>query len=101
DGVIPDFKVIRQTRLPGDDHPIADFAATGDAHLGDDHAVFADDVVVADHDQVINLGAPLDEGGAQVGAVNRGTGADFNVIFNHYGADGIDFENLAVLGGHF
>jgi hypothetical protein len=49
--------------------------------------VFADDDVVADLDEVVDFGAFADDGFAETGAVERGVGADLDVVVDHDAAD--------------
>lgn len=98
--VVAHFQVIRQTCLPGDDHAIANRATAGNPNLGDDQAIFANRVVVADHHEVVDFSALFHESGPEVGTVDGGAGADFHVVLQDDRADGVDFQDSRILRGH-
>ena len=66
---------------------ILDRRRAGDADLGDDHAMPADDHVVGDLDQIVDLGALADHRVAAGAAVDRGVGADLDVVLDDDAAD--------------
>src|SRR6478752_1563872 len=72
-------------------------AATGNAGLGDDQAVFADHHVVADLDEVVDLAALTDDRLAETGAIDGGVRADFHIVADFHDADLVDLD-VAALG---
>ena len=89
-------------RLPTKLDEIAQHRRSGNAGLGDDDDVSADDAVVSDHDEVVDFGAFTDPCAAEAGAVDGGVGADLHIILQHHGADrlrglkGVDVRGLLV-----
>ena len=83
----------------------ADLGAAADTILGDDNAVFANDDVVADLHEVVDLCALADHGVAQCPSVNRAVCSNLDVVPDHHAADLQDFavmilvENVAVAVG--
>src|SRR5262245_51389028 len=63
----------------------ADVGAAGDADAAGDGGVRADARVVADLDQVVQAGAFLDHGVAEVAAVDRGVGTDLDIVADEIG----------------
>ena len=61
----PDFGAARQPDLSGQQHALAQLAAVGDHH------------------QIVDLGSPTDTRRPQGGPVNRGVGADFDLVLKH------------------
>ena len=72
---------------PGERHAAADPRAAGDADLAGEHRVLADRDRVADLHQVVELRAAADAGLAERGAVDRGEGADLDVVLDHHDPD--------------
>ena len=71
----------------------------GDSDLRDDDGMFADHHVVRDLHEVINLDALLNPGAAKTRAVDRGIGANLDVIIDLHDAN---LRHLLVPGrGHF
>ena len=60
----------------------ADPNAAGDPGLRRDHRVLSDDDVVGHLHQIVDLHAVLNPGPSKTGAVDRGIGADFDVVIN-------------------
>src|SRR5882672_6381693 len=82
-GVRADAYVARDSGLASDRHEILEFGAAGDADLGHDDAVPADDHVVADLDQVVDLRPLAHARAAGGGTIDRGVGADLDVVPDH------------------
>ena len=89
----PDGQMARETDLPRRDHEIAERGRTGDPGLRHQHAMAADDAIVADHHEVIDLGAFADHRVAVRAAVDRRIGADLDVVLDHHPTD---LRNLEV-----
>jgi hypothetical protein len=85
--LVSDANMVGKTSLPTDHDMMANRGATGDANLGDHDRVFSDRDIVGDLDQVIDLGAPLDDGAAERGSVDSYVGAQFNVVFDDHTAE--------------
>src|SRR6185312_6970858 len=79
------------------DHVVFQRHAAGEAGLRHDDAVLADNHVVADLDEVIDLGPGADDGVAHTAAVNVGAGADLHVVADDDPADLRDFD-MPLLG---
>ena len=71
---------------------ILDRRRAGDADLGDDHAMAADDHVVGDLHQIVDLGALADHRVAAGAAIDRRVGADLDVVLDDDAADLRNFE---------
>ena len=56
------MNVVADADLAGDHRPVAHAAGAGNAGKGHQNHVFADIAVVADVDEVIDLGSPADSG---------------------------------------
>jgi hypothetical protein len=91
---VANLEVAGEAALARDGNVIAQLCGAGDADLGDEQAVLPDLHVVADLHKIINLGPLAYHRFAQGGAIDRGAGADFNVIFN---SDNSNLRNLVVL----
>jgi len=66
--------------LPADQALSAYPDASGDSCLGGDNRVFTDPAVMGDLHQVVYLGPPADKCGAHGRTVDRGVGADLDVV---------------------
>ena len=77
-----DGDVVGEADLPSHHDEISHFRAAGNAGLPGDQAVPADADVVRDLHQIVDLGALADDGVAGRAAVDRGVGADLDVILN-------------------
>ena len=86
-----DRGVIGDAHLAAQHGEIADRHAAGNPDLGDDQAMPADRAVVSDLDQVVDLGALADDRVAGGAAVDRGIGADFDVVLDDDAAGLRDF----------
>ena len=85
-----DVDMVAQAGLAAHDDVVAGRRAAGDADLGANQIVLADAAVVGDLNQVVDFGAFADRGRAVGAAVDRGAGADFDVVVD---------ANVAQLGG--
>ena len=77
---VADLGVVLDPGLAGHDDVVARLAAPGDADLAAEQVVAADLVVVADHDEVVDLRPLADPGGLEGGAVDRAVRADLDVV---------------------
>src|SRR5205814_9569459 len=75
-----DADVVHAADLARDDDVVTRLARPGDAHLADEDVVPADLAVVRDHDAVVDLRAGADPRRAEGAAVDRGAGADLDVV---------------------
>ena len=82
--------------LTGQDDIISDLGAARNADLRADDAVFPDDHVVGDHDEIVDLRPLADHGAPEAGAVDRRVGTDLHVVLDHDDAALRDFVVLAV-----
>ena len=104
DGLVPDFDVADDADLASEGDIVAEFGASGDACLGDDEAVFSNDDIVGDLDEVIDFGTGLDPSAAEAGTVDGDVGTDFNIVVdlddaglgNFHVATGGEFEAEAI-----
>ncbi len=86
-------RAVGDGEMPGEADLAADLAIVADAgaarhaHLGGESSIFPNFCVVGDVDEIVEFGAPTDDGAANGRAVNAGTGADFHVIFEDDVAD--------------
>ena len=84
---------------------LADLCAATNTILGDDNTVFANDDVVADLHEVVDLSAFADHGVALRAPVNRAVCPNLDIVRDHHAADLRDFsvmilvENVAVAVG--
>ncbi len=62
----------------------AGVGGTGDACLSNDKVSRANMAVVANMNQIVNLSALANNGGANGSTVNAGMGTDFHIILQHY-----------------
>src|SRR5258706_934423 len=86
-GVRAETDVAAHARLPAQGHEVLELGAAGDPHRGDGDAVPPDHDVVADLDQVVDLGALAHPRAAGGRAVDRGVGPDLDVVADHDSAD--------------
>ncbi len=91
--LIADHEVIGQSCLSPDHDVMAHASAAGDSDLRDDDRMGADRDVMGDLDQVVDLGALLDDCLAQCGAIDRHIRAQFNIVFDR---DPAKLGNLVV-----
>src|SRR5260370_8391395 len=68
--------------LPADDHVVLNHNAPGESRLRRNDHVFADQAVVADVDEVIDLRSPANARDFERAAVNGRVGADFHIVFD-------------------
>ena len=80
DGPVADGEVAGDTDLSGEDDVFSDVGGAGEADLRAEQRVGTDGRSVADHDQVVDLGAGVDVGFADGGAVYGGVGLNFDVV---------------------
>ena len=69
--LVADLGVVLDPGLAGHDDVVAGLAAPGDPDLPAEQVVAADVVVVADHDEIVDLGPLADPGGLERGSVDR------------------------------
>src|SRR5262249_43729079 len=96
DDPIADPCVVLDSGLTGHDHVVARLAAPGDPDLAAEQIVPADLVVVADHDQVVDLGPLADPRGLERGAVDRAVRADLDIVTDLEAAGVGDLDVLAL-----
>ena len=96
---IGDVDMADDAGLPAENDVAAGFCRTGNARLRDDDVVRADNDVVADLNEVVDLGAGGDAGGLKTGSVDGGVRADFDVIFDDDDAELLEFGVLALRVG--
>ena len=94
--LVADLGVVLDPGLAGHHDVVAGLAAPGDPHLPAEQVVAADLVVVADHDQIVDLGPFADPGGLEGRAVDRAVRADFHVVADLDLAGVRDLDVLAV-----
>ena len=93
---IADLRVVLDARLAGHDHVVARFTASGDANLGAKNVVATNLIVVADHDQVVDLGAVADPRGLERRAVDGAIGPDLHVVADFHAPRLRDFDMAAL-----
>src|SRR5262245_29352915 len=81
-GAVPNVNVSGEARLPGDGHVVAERCRTRDTSLADDDAMPANRGVVADGDEVVDLGPATDAGSRQRRAIDRRVRADLHIVRN-------------------
>src|ERR1700733_1258572 len=86
-GARADRQMSGDARLTAEGGEIADGARSRDAGLRDQHSMAADDDVVADLHQIVDLRPLADDSVAVRAAVNCDPGADLDVVLNDYAAD--------------
>ena len=88
--------MVCHARLTCNNDPVADFAASGNTALRNQHAGFSDFAVVTDHYEVIDFCLSSDFGIFDCSSVNAGVSADFDIIADYYAADRRDFVNFLI-----
>ena len=97
-GVIANLDVTDQACLPGHSYIFSYHGTSRDACLGNNYGVFANNYIMGNLDEIINLGAPANDSLVKTRPVNSYIGADLNVIFNDYCAN---LRNLMVHSPYF
>ena len=72
---------------PAEHHARTQRSRTGNAGLAGEDAVRARFHVMGDLDQIVDLGASADDGGAEFGTIDADAGPELDVILNDDGAD--------------
>ena len=72
--------------LRRDDDAAAEFGASRDPALTDQYRGFADNDIVGNMNQIVDLDPFLDPGPAESGAVNGAVGADFDIVVDLHDA---------------
>jgi hypothetical protein len=85
--VVADGQMSGYADLPGHDNVVADPCAPGNAYLGDDDALLADRDVVADLDQIVDLGPTSQPALAERRPVDGRVGPHFDILLDHNPAD--------------
>ena len=75
--------MLADPHLPAEDCSIFHNRGTGDSCLRGNHNIFADDAVVPDVHQVVDLGAAPDPCLSQRSPVDGGVGSDLDTVFDH------------------
>ena len=96
DRALAERDVIRDADLAPQHHVIAEHDAAGEPAFGADDAMPADRAVVADLHEIIDLGPLADHGVAAAAAVDRGVGADLDIVLDD---DAAKLRNLDVTRG--
>ena len=86
DHAVADRHVVGDAHLPGQDHAAPEPRRARDADLRHQQRVLADHHVVADLHQVVDLGPAPHDRVAEGGAVDRGVGADLDVVLDQHAA---------------
>src|SRR5262249_58785233 len=97
-GTVADRQVVGEAALACRDDAAAEPARAGDADLGDDDRVLPDVHVVADLDEVVDLGPAANDRPAEHGAVDRRVGTDVHIVLDHDDADLRDLSVAAAVG---
>ena len=84
---LADADSIRDSDLASENRVFLDDYAARDASLRGDHDILANLAVVADVHEVVDLRPAANARKVERAAVDRGIGADFDVIFNFQAAD--------------
>src|SRR5262249_46263286 len=79
-----DREMVRDPDLAAQHSVVSDLDAAGNPGLRDDEAMAPDRAVVADLDQIIDLGALSNDGVAAATPVDRGIGADLDVVLDDH-----------------
>ncbi len=82
-----DLEMARQPRLTAEGGEVADHGRAGNARLRDENAVAADDDIVADLHEIIDLRPLADDRVAIGAAIDRRAGADLDVVLDDHAAD--------------
>ena len=88
-----------ESALSRDENVIAQLGGAGDADLRDEQAMLPDLHVVPDLDQIVDLGPLAYHGFAQGRPIDRGPGADLDVVLDPDDADLRDLVMLALVHG--
>src|ERR1700761_4332105 len=86
DSVRADLHVFRDAHLPTNDGAVTDSAATRNAGLCGDHHIAPDRDIVADVDEIIELGAAANARLFERTAIDGGIRADFDIVFDDQSA---------------
>src|SRR4051812_30694763 len=86
-----------ETALAGDGDVIAKLSRAGDADLRHEEAMLPDFHVVPNLDQIIDLGPLAYHGFTERGAINRGPGADLDVVSDPHNANLRDLVMFAAV----
>src|SRR2546425_5743212 len=84
DGALTYRDVIGDADLPGQDHTPLEPGRAGNSDLGHDDAMLADLHVVADLDEIVDLGAAPDHRLPQHRTIDGRVGADLHVVLDHH-----------------
>jgi hypothetical protein len=96
-GMFADVNVVHNSGLSGDDHIVSRAAGTCDAHLANENVVPANPTIVADLNEIVDLGSFSDLGGLKCSSVNRGAGPDLDVVANFHVSQLGDLDVPAVV----
>ena len=96
DGELADLGVVLDPGLAAHDDVVARLATAGDPDLPAEQVVLADPVVVADHDEVVDLGPLAQDGRLEGSPVDRAVGPDLDVVVDLDRADLGGFDVPAV-----
>src|SRR5262249_56148300 len=77
---------------------VSDLDAARNPGLRDDEAMASDRAVMADLDQIIDLGALANDGVAAAAPVDRGIGADLDVVLDDHPARLRDLDRAFAIG---
>jgi len=80
DSLVPDFEVVGDAGLRSDHDIVTQLRAACKTDLPHNDAMTSNRDVVRNVDEIVDLCPLADDGGAQCAAINRGIGADLNVI---------------------
>src|SRR5262245_38031463 len=81
-----DHRPVRDAHCPGNDHVIPDLDTAGDARRRHDEATSSYSHIVSDLYQVVDLGAPSNDGIGKGTAINAGVRSDLDLILEDAGA---------------
>src|SRR5262249_26107792 len=80
---VADANVIRDSDLASHHDTIADFTASENPDMANDHRMPADTGVVPDLDKIIDLGSLTDNGVAERATINSRAGADLHLVLEN------------------
>src|SRR5262249_30131403 len=83
-GAGANFDVARGSRLAGHDNEVAELGRARDAGLRDHHAVAANDDIVPDLNEVIDLSSFADDRVLECAPVDRGVGPYLHVVLDDH-----------------
>ena len=86
-GPVADHQMIGHAHVAGQDDVVPDARAARDADARHEQAAASDPDVVADVDEVVDLGARADHRVVHAPAVDAGVGADLDVVLDDAAAD--------------